>query len=80
MSRKVTRQAMIVEHLKQQGHTVVDSRSRKHIKVARAGREGEFFFVGKGGGVRAGRTMESSISLTYQFAEVGAAPAARANR
>ncbi len=70
MSKKATRQDRIVEHLKSQGCMVCPSRSRKFVKLERNGHPGEFYFVGKGGGVRAGANLTSSISLTWQFSHV----------
>lgn len=61
----MTRQETIVTYLTQAGCREVKSVSRKYRKfTTKPGITGEFYFIGRQGAVRKGRSVSSSISLT----------------
>lgn len=61
----MTRQETIVAYLKQGGCREVVSRSRKYRQfTTRPKPTGKYYFVGRQGAVRKGRSVSSSISLT----------------
>lgn len=61
----MTRQETIVAYLTQAGCREVVSRSRKYRQfTTRPKPTGKFYFVGRQGAIRKGRSVFSSISLT----------------
>ena len=56
---------IIIEHLKSKGSKELPSTSRKYRKFTHPTRENAFYWVGKSGALRAGRTAGDSISLTH---------------
>ncbi len=65
MAKKVTEK--IVELLIQKGCEELPFNSRKYRKFTRPNVANSFYFVGKGGSVRSGRTVSKSYSLTRSF-------------
>lgn len=63
----MSRQQKILDYLKARGCWEVVSPSRKYICLARNTFPGEFYFLGKNGAVRAGRTVSDSVSVTSYF-------------
>lgn len=75
---KPTLQQRLVEALVASGRgTPVESRSRKYITLKRP--DGRFFYVGKAGALRFGRTVSESMAAPDEFkqrllAEAGKTP------
>ncbi|KGO32759.1 hypothetical protein JT06_18560 [Desulfobulbus sp. Tol-SR] len=64
-----TRTQQAVQALLNQGETeVVPSRSAKYRQFTRTS-QGDFYWVGRCGAVRAGKSPSSSRSVTYKFQE-----------
>jgi hypothetical protein len=63
---KPTLQQRLIDALIATGRgTVVDSRSRKYVTLKRA--DGAFFYVGRNGALRYGRTVSASVAATDAF-------------
>lgn len=63
---KPTLQQRLVDALVTTGRgTIVQSRSRKYITLERA--DGSFFYVGKAGALRFGKTVSGSIAAPDDF-------------
>ena len=63
---KLTQQQRLVDALVATGRgTTVESRSRKYITLKRP--DGGFYFVGKAGGLRFGKTVTASIAAPEDF-------------
>lgn len=60
----MTRQETIVQYLTQAGCREVKSSSRKYRQFTSPKRPGSFYYVGRQGAIRRGRSVSSSISLT----------------
>ena len=60
---KPTKAEKVIAYLKSCGCSEVTSKSRKYRTFTRPGREG-FYYVGKCGALRAGKTVSDSISLS----------------
>lgn len=57
---KPTLQQRLVDALVATGRGIVQSRSRKHVTLKRP--DGSFFYVGKAGALRFGKTVSGSIA------------------
>lgn len=67
MARK-TQVEKVVEQLEEKGAVeVLPSRSRKYRQFSVPEQPGYYYFVGKMGAVRKGRTVSEARSLTYLF-------------
>ena len=63
---KLTLQQRLVDALVTTGRgTIVQSRSRKYITLERA--DGSFFYVGKAGALRFGKTLTDSMAAPDEF-------------
>lgn len=62
MAKKVTIENKLCEHLISLGYRTVLSRSKKY-SVYTSSTPDEFYFVGRGGALRKGRTATESFSL-----------------
>ena len=63
---KPTLQKRLIDALIATGRgTLVDSRSRKYVTLKRA--DGAFFYVGRNGALRYGRTVSASVAATDAF-------------
>lgn len=56
----MTIQTKLIASLKARGETIVQSRSTKYIVFTRNRYPGEFFYVGKSGALRSGKTITDS--------------------
>jgi hypothetical protein len=66
MMPKLTQQQRLIEALIESGRgTLVESRSRKYVTLKRP--DGSFYFVGKAGALRFGKTVTASIATPDDF-------------
>lgn len=52
----------LVAGLTKRGSQVVDNRSKKYVSLSVPGEPDHFYFVGKAGALRSGRTIADSVS------------------
>lgn len=64
------RREQLIQELQERGCWEVPSPSRKYVCLARPGWPGEFYFLGKNGAVRAGRTITDSVSVSSYFRQL----------
>lgn len=68
MTKYKTQQERLVEALKARGMREVGSRSSRYVVLTRD--EISFYYVGKGGALRKGRTIASSFPMDHMKAEL----------
>lgn len=62
--KKQTKSEKIIAALEVFGCKRVEGRTNKYVQLARPNKPGHFYFVGRNGSLREGRTVSSSFSLT----------------
>jgi hypothetical protein len=67
MAKVKTIRDQIADWLIEQGHVEVQSNSRKYRKFESASRPGVYWWLGKMGGLRYGRTSTGSVSRTSEI-------------
>lgn len=63
----MTKAEQVIEILKGRGAREVTSTSRKYRKFTYPNRPDQFYWIGKAGAVRVGKTVGDSVSLTFAF-------------
>lgn len=66
----MTKAEQVIKYLMGKGAREVTSNSRKYRKFSYPGRGDKFYFVGKAGALRVGRTVGESVSVSHIYEPV----------